>query len=107
MGPQPRSDQDIWNGQTLAHQSMRDVHAEEPREDERPANGLRWEGKVAFNRRYIGSIHKFHHWMYEGGQAGLILKPRQRSYTSLPALTLLARSLRRTKSPRSFEATTP
>lgn len=34
--------------------SMRDVHAEESQEDERPANGLRQEGKAALNRRYIG-----------------------------------------------------
>ena len=47
--------------------SMRGVHAEEPREDERPTNGLRREGKAALNRRYIGSVHKFHRWMYEGG----------------------------------------
>jgi hypothetical protein len=47
--------------------SMRGVHAEEPREDERPANGLRREGKAALNRRYIGSVHKFHRWLYEGG----------------------------------------
>ena len=47
--------------------SMRGVHAAEPREEERPANGLRREGKAALNRRYIGSVHKFHRWMYEGG----------------------------------------
>ena len=40
--------------------SMRGVRAEEPREDERPANGLRRESKAALKRRYIGSIHKFH-----------------------------------------------
>jgi hypothetical protein len=47
--------------------SMRGVHAEEPCEDERPASGLRREGKAALNRRYIGSVQKFHRWIYEGG----------------------------------------
>ena len=47
--------------------SMRGVHAEEPREDERPANRLRREGKAALNWRYIGPVNKFHQWMYEGG----------------------------------------
>ena len=47
--------------------SMRGVHAAEPREEERPANGLLREDKTALNRRYIGSVHKFHRWMYEGG----------------------------------------
>lgn len=45
---------------------MQGVHANEPRDEERPANGLRSEGKVALNRRYIGSVYKFYRWMYEG-----------------------------------------
>lgn len=40
--------------------SMRDIYAEDPREDERPANGLRRQGKATKNMRYIGSVHKFH-----------------------------------------------
>lgn len=46
--------------------SMRGVHTNEPREKERPATGLRREGKTALNRWYIGSVHKFHRWVYEG-----------------------------------------
>ena len=65
--------------------SMRGIHAEEPREDERPANGLRREGKAALNRRYIGSVHKFHMCMYEGRRIGPTLRPRRRSCITSPA----------------------
>lgn len=47
--------------------SIRDVYATEPRNKERPVNGLRQENKAALNRWYIGSVHKFHCWMYKGG----------------------------------------
>ena len=65
--------------------SMRGVHAEEPREDERPVNGFWREGKAVLNRRYIGSVHKFHRWMYEGGRVGPTWRPRRRSYMTSPA----------------------
>ena len=72
--------------------SMRGVHAEEPREDEHLANGLRREGKAALNRRYIGSVHKFHRWMYEGGRVGPMWRPQQQSYMALPAPILREKS---------------
>jgi hypothetical protein len=72
--------------------SMRGVHAEKPREDERPANGLRREGKATLNRRYIGSVHKFHRWMYEGGRIGPMWRPRRRSYTTSPIPVLREKS---------------
>lgn len=40
--------------------SMQGIHANEPREEGRPAIGLRAKGKAILNRRYTGSIHKFH-----------------------------------------------
>ena len=63
MGSKLSGDKNIWNGEALAVH----IDARGPREDERPVNGLRREGKAALNRRYIGSVHKFHRWMYEGG----------------------------------------
>lgn len=51
---------------------MQGIHANEPREVERPVTGLRAEGKTALNRSFIGSVHKFHRWLYEGGQVGRI-----------------------------------
>lgn len=46
--------------------SMLGIHNEEP-EGRRQPGGLRREGKAALNRRYLGSVHKFHRWMYNGG----------------------------------------
>ena len=63
MGSKLRGDKNLRNSEALAVH----IDARGPREDERPANGLRREGKAVLNRRYIGSVHKFHRWMYEGG----------------------------------------
>ena len=63
MGSKFSNDKNLQNGETLAG------HIVKSREDERPVNGLRGENKAALNRRYIGSVHKFHRWMYEGGGA--------------------------------------
>jgi hypothetical protein len=81
--------------------SMRGVHAEEPREDERPANGLRRESKAALNRRYIGSVLKFHRWLYEGGRVGPTWRPQQRNFTNSLAPASREKWSRRNKSPRS------
>ena len=66
--------------------SMAGVHAEEPREDERPANGLRREGKAALNRRYIGSVHKFHRWLHERSRNGRTSRPVPEGEEYLKAL---------------------
>ena len=85
--------------------SMWGVHAEEPRDEERPANGLRCEGKMALKRHYIGSVHKFHRWLYKGGgRAGTTLKLRRQSCMSLPAPASPVRLLRQTKSSRFLKA---
>ena len=72
--------------------SMRGIHAEEPREDERLTNGLRREGKAALNRQYIGSVHKFHCKIYEGGRVGPTWKPRRRICMTSLAPVLHAKS---------------
>ena len=67
MGSKLSGDKNFRDGEALVVHIDARVHAEEPREYERPANGLRRKGKAALNRRYIESVYKFNMWMYEGG----------------------------------------
>lgn len=47
--------------------SMRGTHEQDQQEGPPRGGGLRDEGSHALNRRYMGSVHKFHRWIYDGG----------------------------------------
>ena len=85
VGPKLSGDKKFQDGEAL------DVHidARDSRKDERPANGLRRESKAALNRRYIGSVHKFHRWMYEGRASRTNVKATTTElyYFARPSLT--------------------